>query len=85
MVVHFEGPAKPWNYFTQHPLRERYWTHLRASGLPAPWRQDAALGNIVRRHTRWLPDPLRAQLLRFLKRAAALRFRSVPTPLAPPQ
>ena len=67
-ILHFEGPAwaKPWHYLNDHPWRDRWRFHQRASGWPPFKPEGRTLRNVALRHA---PHAITAPLRRLFGRA----------------
>jgi lipopolysaccharide biosynthesis glycosyltransferase len=63
-ILHFEGPAvfKPWHYLYPYRHGKAYWQYLRSTGLPMPRLEGRTPRNILYKHTRWIPAPVRRAL-----------------------
>ena len=57
-IVHFNWPARPWLYMSEHPFRDEYLGYLRRT----PWRNqpppDRYPHNVIRQHLRRYAPPL---------------------------
>lgn len=67
VLVHYNGPSKPWFYLNNHPLRGEYWKYLAMT----EWREyippDRTLKNICRELLGgYLPGPVKTVVKKFL-------------------
>jgi lipopolysaccharide biosynthesis glycosyltransferase len=61
-VIHYNGPFKPWQYLSKHPMRGLYFEHLKGTPWPKQSLERAGLGY---RLIRPLPISLQYKVLEF--------------------
>ena len=68
-IIHFNGTAKPWNYFSEHPRRSEYWKYLHLTEWSDTRPSDYTLFNVCKKTlVGALPKPLKHALRSIVER-----------------